>query len=178
MRREPIILVLGYGCHLTEEVKRYLDAVAIFVNKHDIQTVMFSGGFTNRHTKPGVSEAATMADYLKESLTGRHVYLEEQARTTAENMRFSNTLLRKQKLEPSLLIIFCDTARRWKAAWLARWTFGDHIRIRCRSMSITRKPLKKAVQLLIATPLSLLAFWMPALQRYEEKRAEQRMDCS
>ena len=65
-----VVVVCGYGCHLRGPEGRptplvpYLERVAAFVNKHNPELVIFCGGYTQRKSAPGVSEAGLMSDYL------------------------------------------------------------------------------------------------------------------
>ncbi len=64
-KKDALVVVLGYGCHLTQPMKNYLDSVISFVKRNGVTAIVATGGYTNRKSAPGISEAGMMASYLK-----------------------------------------------------------------------------------------------------------------
>lgn len=96
--KDALVVVLGYGCHLTEPMKNYLDSVASFVATNSVTAIVATGGYTNRKSAPGVSEAGMMAAYLKGRGVITSVILEETAVTTNENLRSVAGIIRELHL--------------------------------------------------------------------------------
>lgn len=171
-----LVVVLGYGCHLTETMKGYLDSVVRCVETNEVAAVIATGGYTNRKSAPGISEARMMADYLKERGVAVPVLLEETAITTNENLRSVVRIASEQQLTGIQVVIFCDSARSLKVWILARLILGHWPEI--RSYELTKGLATKTKQLLVATPLDVLASQFPFFEKMELRRKERIMNKS
>jgi len=76
--KDALVVVFGYGCHLTESMRRYLDRVVSFVERNNVVAIIATGGYTNRKSAPGISEADMMATYLKDRGVAVPVFLEKE----------------------------------------------------------------------------------------------------
>jgi hypothetical protein len=117
-------ILLGYGRfrRANTAYRRYVDNFASFVNRNRIDAVVLSGGRTDpKH--PEVSEAGSMADYLRPLLKRKvRILLEERSLTTAQNIEFSKRFLNLKKDE---VTVFCDNIRPQKVMWfILHYWFG------------------------------------------------------
>jgi hypothetical protein len=131
-------VVLGYGCHVTPMVRRFLDAVAVDILEltgggptasgasavHVEPLLITSGGFTNPRSAPGVSEARAFARYLSDRGVELETLLDEDALTTLHNLRGVSALLGPRGIAAEQIVICCDAARRAKIAHVARPLLG------------------------------------------------------
>lgn len=171
-----LVVVLGYGCHLTDPVRKYLNSVVKYVKRdHRVSLIITSGGFTARKSAPGVSEAGMMAEYLRSQDLTIPILLEQESRTTKENFLHVRT---KTEQEPAFreIVIFCDSCRRFKVFvfalyYLRRWPT-------IKTYDLTKSWKAKLRQVCMATPLDLLSFVIPALEKRELAIRERRMDSS
>jgi len=121
-------VVLGYGCHLTLPVRRFLDAVADDIlaatggrsESGDPPLLITSGGFTNQRTAPGISEARRFAEALFDRGVGLPVVLDEAARTTLENLRGVGAILEMRGIAGRDVVVCCDAIRQDKIRYVAR----------------------------------------------------------
>ena len=173
MSERDVLVVVGYGCHLTEGMRNYLNAVIEFTKTNEVLAIITTGGFTNRRSAPGISEAGMMAKYLITKLS-LPIILEETARTTAENLKGVKQILQDRPFGQDHIVIFCDSCRNLKVKLLARFILGFWPEV--KTYNLTRSVLTKAKQLLVATPLNVLALWVPFLEKMELKRCERIMD--
>ena len=112
--KDILLIVLGYGCYLNTGMREYLNAVIKFVNTNEITKIITTGGFTNPNGAPGVSEAGMMAKYLSKNIS-TPIILEENARTTTENLKGIKSVLQQNpELTHCNLVIFCDSCRSIK----------------------------------------------------------------
>jgi len=174
--KDALVVVLGYGCHLTEPMKKYLDCVAAFVDTNDIATVITTGGYTNRKSAPGISEAGMMAAYLEKQGVTVPILLEETAVTTNENLRSIIRIARERRLADKRIIVFCDSARSFKVKILARFILGLWPEI--KTYELTKGFVAKIKQLVIATSLDILASQFPFFEKMELRRKEHIMNNS
>lgn len=192
-----VVVVCGYGCHLTDSIKKYLDAVLNYLlENRGKQTfiVISSGGFTNQVTAPGVSEAGMMADYLREScrMFAPHevvFILEDRAVTTLENLGNARELIEKTSVPlndvffvqsaflrtheelTTKVTIFCDESRQWKIRYLAKRIFREFHSVEIRSCVFGRNWEDKLTQYLVAAPIEILALYFPRVNnRMRAKR--------
>lgn len=171
-----LVVVLGYGCHLTEPMKKYLDSVILFVAKNRVVAIIATGGYTNRKSAPVISEAGMMADYLKERGVVVPILLEELAVTTNENLRGVAKITSERKLAHARTVIFCDDARSLKVRILARLVLGYWPEV--ATYKLTNGLVAKIKQLFIATPLDILASQFPFFEKMELRRKEHIMNNS
>ena len=158
-----LVVVLGYGCHLTESMKKYLDLVVSFIKAENVAAIIATGGYTNRKSAPGISEAGIMATYLKECGVTMPILLEKTAVTTNENLRSVARITREQQLANRRIVIFCDSARSFKVKILARLILGRWPEIRV--YELTSGLATKIKQFLVATPLYVLASQFPFFEK-------------
>lgn len=167
---EVVVVVLGYGCILTDRVKGYLDKVIDFVQNSNVSAIITTGGFTNPKEAPGVSEAKMMADYiLFKGAVRAPIVLEEDAFTTNENLK-NCALIYKQRFSGKPVVVFCDRARIIKVKVLFRLAFGFWPEV--KYYEITKGLSEKLRQIIIATPLDILATIFPLLEKLERRRRE------
>ncbi len=133
MKAPRALVVLGYHCHITPVVRRFLDGVA-----DDIEALLrepryegcesrcppplliTSGGFTNPRSAPGVSEARVCAEHLQDRGVVLETIRDEEALTTLHNLRGVAAIVGPKRIEADEIVICCDEARRAKIAHVAR----------------------------------------------------------
>lgn len=174
--KNVLVVVLGYGCHLTEPMQKYLDLVASFMEDGNVVAIITTGGYTNRKSAPGVSEAGIMAAYLKECGVATPILLEETAVTTNENLRSVVRIARERQIAEKRVVIFCDSARSFKVRILARLILGRWPEI--RAYELTSGLVAKIKQFLVATPLDVLASQFSFFEKMELRRKEHIMNNS
>ena len=157
------VLVCGYGCHLTESLKKYLDFVKLVLSYQEINLVITSGGCSNQKTLPGVSEADLMADYLENSGVRARFIREREALTSIENLRLVADILSKTGNSKVSLTIFCDRIRRFKMEYMARRIFVCPVKI--EAYDFRRSFKARLAQALVMTPVEIAAFHIPVLER-------------
>ncbi|MBI2024818.1 MAG: YdcF family protein [Candidatus Harrisonbacteria bacterium] len=164
------VLICGYGCHLTKDLKNFLQ----FVVQHlasagsSVGLVITSGGYTNQKTAPGVCEAMLMKNYLHRLGVQQPIICEDEAVTTHDNLRFTAELLQKLSQNSFPLKIFCDSIRKFKVRFLAKRIFSNRITV--SGYNFDRPTKEKIRQYCIATPLEILAFYVPCLERKMKMR--------
>ena len=180
MRVFEVVVVNGYGCNLNSPLRPYLDQIIAYLERNVVGCVVFCGGFTQRRSFPGMSEARVMADYIGEHVTDQLLVLvEENSYTTFENIRNSARATSGLQWEPDQITIFCEATRALKVALLARHFFGfppargkKPILIRTSSWELAN-PIKE----LKTTFLDWLCCHVPGLWRFFRwrriRRAEQ-----
>lgn len=179
IRRKVLVLVPGYGCHLTEKMKGYLDMVADFVNENEavIEAVLTTGGYTNRKTAPGISEAGMMTNYLEQKIKSVPIITSALATTTKENVDAAKVYITSRQSPTEQVwqvIIFCDTPHKLKMLTLARVILG--FRPDVMSYPITGGLMTMVKQTVIGTPLSLLALRYPFFKKLEDERRQRIMN--
>jgi hypothetical protein len=169
MKERVIVLaVLGYGCHLTEALKQYLLEVTYFLRWQDMGQntriiIITSGGFTNHSSAPNVSEAKMMADFLKEH-TFCEILTDRKARTTRENIYGVSEVLKRNDLNPDKVFIFCDKLREIKVSFFAKRVLKTPFEVITHDF---HKGWKSWVKQAVATPLTLVGFYLPILHKIE-----------
>jgi len=172
---DTLFVVLGYQCHLTSTVRRYLDAAAEEIMRVDDQrvTVITSGGFTNQRSAPGVSEARLIADYLRVRGVTADVILDETPRTTVENIRGLARIFSARGLAPKRVVIIGDQIRRQKIAMLARYFRLSPVEL--SSVDLDRSSTQSAVQRVLGYGFDYLAVRISPLERLGLAVIELRM---
>lgn len=171
-----IVVVLGYGCHLSCEMKMYLDLVVSFVAKNNVGAIIATGGYTNRKSAPGVSEAGMMATYLRERGVATRIILDETAVTTNQNLRSVVRVIGKRHFVGKRIVVFCDRARSIKVRILARIILGCWPEL--RPSTLTKGLRAIIMQLFVAMPLDVLASQFPFFEEMEIRRKERIMNQS
>jgi len=176
LEEDALVVVLGYGCHLTESIRKYLDCVVGFVETNNVVAIIVTGGYTNRKSAPGVSEAGMMAAYLRKRGVTKSIILDETAVTTNENLHSIIRIMRERRFVDKKIVIFCDGARSFKVKILGRLILGFWPEI--RTYELTKGLISKIKQLLIATPFDILASQFPFFEKMEVRRKERIMNNS
>lgn len=179
------VVVNGYGCHETRELRRYLDGVIRFINEREPEYLILCGGATHKKSAPGRTEAAVMAIYIRERLT--HVpefILDDESLTTLENVKNAARCIRTR---PGLsgevtygvfdhwsefeVTVFCEAQRSLKILMLywfllpeLRW-IHKRIRVRTYSWELAH-PLKELASIIY----NLLALFIPGIASYAHYR--------
>lgn len=177
--RDPlrhVVIPFGYGCHVNRELEGYLDRQVRFGNERKPDGWVFTGGFTQRKSAPGVSEARLMHDYVIPKLTYAPglVYLEEDSYTTPDNAeKVSGFLLSKKILGTQTEItVFCEATRVLKADLLIRHFLGRRVNFETASWELMAPESQ-----VISTLYDWAAIKFPPLARFWRykrlKRAEQ-----
>lgn len=161
-------MVLGYGCHLTEKMQRYLDEVVAFVKTDPVAWVVATGGYTNKRSAPRTSEAKMMAKYLRGH--GIAVITENAAQTTCENFEGISRIILQRKMRPSSIVVFCNKTHALKARLIGRVILGVWPEIKpVNVLGISTNEICKQI---IATPLDMLSLWVPFLKKQGLRRKE------
>lgn len=119
-----IVIVCGYGTVLEPSIIGYLGRVISFCNKHQPDTIIFSGGYTNGRSNPYHSEASVMREYVTERLLYSRfdVFSEEKSYTSLDNIRFVRLILKRGELvdHETRITIFCESGSALVIHMLAR----------------------------------------------------------
>lgn len=168
-----IVVVCGYGCHLKPELQEYLDRVVQFANRKEPDCLIFCGGYTQRKSAPGVSEAALLKSYIipKLKYPPDCVFLEENSYTIPDNIQYAAARIRSEKLlnQDTELTIFCEATRALKVDLLVRHFFGRRADIETASWELML-PSKQ----IISTLYDWAAIKLPLLARYFRNKRLQR----
>jgi uncharacterized SAM-binding protein YcdF (DUF218 family) len=159
-----VVVIMGYGCHLTAVVRAYLDKAVKAIAADDI--VIATGGFTNAISAPGVSEAMVIADYLVGQGLRNQIITEETARTTNENLQQTARLLKKLGWRGRITIC-CDYYMQIKVRILERFILGLWPQV--VTYRIVRGAWPIIRQLCFATPIDLLMLVFPGLGKLEAR---------
>ena len=172
-KKKALVVVLGYGCHLTESMKHYLDSVVSFVADNDVEAIIVTGGCTNLKSAPGISEARMMASYLKDCWDKAPVFLEEVSVTTNDNLQNVAKILVKESFSCQRIVLFCSETHAVKVKLLARLILGCWPEV--RTYELTKGLVPKLKQVFVATPLDVLALYIPFFGKLQLQRKEHIM---
>lgn len=177
VEKEILVVVLGYGCHLTKPLKGYLDYVFEFIFLNFVSVIILTGGYTNRKSAPGVSEARMMSSHLR----GRRniyvrTYLDEESVTTKENLQNVARIIKEKHFELMRIVIFCDRARSLKVKILSKLILGYVPEI--KTYELSKGFVEKVKQIFIATPLDVLASQFTFFEKMKLRRKERIMNNS
>ena len=168
-----VLVVPGYGCILTQELKKYLNQVIVWIDEWRPNIVLFSGGFTQRQKAPGVSEAALMREYVlgHVSYTDFTVAVDEYSYTTLDNIQNATELMASLHYAGEEggggieVQIFSEANRRFKVGVLARLAMLSRVKkIEVKSVAWEHGLIPKLKQV-ISTFAELAAFFIPSLAR-------------
>lgn len=124
---KKVLLVCGYGCYVSPGLERYLDRVVQFAREWNPDFIIVSGGYTQRLSAPGESEADLMRDQIGRRAPGigARCILDDDAYTTPDNLSNAAQILRDRGVAEGEreVVIFCDTLRALKVAIYAE----DHL---------------------------------------------------
>jgi len=168
------INVLGYGCQI-DALKGYLDKIARFIKDNKIRLVILHGAPTCKRSKPGISEAKLMSDYLASKGVSADMILDENSRTTKENILAAKELFQNNKINPKNALFFCDACHNTKVRLISYLILG--IWPRTVTYYVTKNSLAKAKQVFLATPLNVLAARIYLLEKrklWRKKRITQK----
>lgn len=114
------VIVLGCKVNGTQPslmLSRRLNAAYDYLVAHPNVPVVVSGG---QGSNEEISEAQCMADYLvAKGIASDRILLEEQSTSTAENLRFSETILAEQKIAGEYMLV-TDAFHQYRAQYLAK----------------------------------------------------------
>lgn len=164
-----VVIICGYGCHLTPKIREYLQRVAYHLDGVPHALVIPSGGPTNEKSLPGVSEAGIMEQYLRALGVTRVIVCEGGSVTTLQNLRYAREIMRLPQLCKRLsaspkVTIFCDSIRAFKVRYLARRVLrGAALQI--IGCDFHRSLRDKLYQFFAATPAEMLSYYFPSLER-------------
>lgn len=176
MKEPCVVAVLGYGCHLTPEMARYLDKVVLFIQRNPVYMIIVSGGFTNPKTAPGVSEAGMLARELRIRLQARKteytmIIKDEKPIDTKGNLRGIKQICEECRIKDVPLVIFCDSGHAPKVRLFSLFLHRSWPTI--KTHSLTNGMLAKAKHIFIVTPLEMGALIIPYMERRRVKRREE-----
>lgn len=158
------VLVCGYGCHLTESLKGYLDFVANYLlSSKGTNLVITSGGYTNQKTAPGVCEANLVRNYLWNAGINQATTCERDGVMSMDNLWLAKFILTDRFFDHMPLRIFCDSIRKFKIAYLAKRMFECPVQV--VGYNFGRSIKERVAQRLFLTPVEVAAFYIPALER-------------
>lgn len=160
-----VVVICGCGTKLTPDIRDYLNKVVQYLSGRDIQIeVITSGGFTNPRKRPNVSEAGLMAGYLRsQSGFKNDIFQEDRALTTLQSLRFARRHLGNRR--PGQVTVFCDISRIIKIQFLSERIFrGSKVVVRGSDFGRTTKEI--LLQLCLSTPLEILCYYLPPLDRF------------
>ncbi|MDP3954489.1 MAG: hypothetical protein Q8Q06_03690 [bacterium] len=165
-----VFVIYGYGCHLTPELKKYLNRMALVANTIKPRVIMFCGGFTQRKTAPGMSEARLMAMYLMPMLKFEHILtLEEDSYITLDNTKRAYAEIKTLPFKYDNIIVGCEATRALKVDMLTKHYFGHRVNIETSSWELMN-PWKQ----LLSTVYEGLAMYLPSLAWYFRRKRIQR----
>ena len=181
MSQLHIVVVCGYGCHLVPELQGYLDRVAEFAIRHRPDCFIFCGGFTQRKSAPGVSEARMMREYIIPKLIQANFrnfreYLEDDSYTTLDNIE--RAAMKIQGMEwlwlsgqDMKLTVFCEATRALKVDYLVRHFVGQRPNLETASWELM-PPWKQ----IVSTLCECAAAKCPPLARYYRNKRIRRAE--
>lgn len=159
-------VILGYGCNLTDKIKKYLNHVCLYVRRYD--NVIVSGGYTSNKTAPDISEAMMMEEYLRKYFFLKNIIKEDGSITTLDNLINSKKII-SERSEMSQVIIFYSSSRLLKVWMMSLFIFGIPMP-KIISYDFGESWFEKMKQTFIATPLDLLAMVIPFFRKLQRER--------
>ncbi|MDD4290224.1 MAG: ElyC/SanA/YdcF family protein [Patescibacteria group bacterium] len=163
-------IVLGYGCHLTDIIKRYLHHACLYINQGD--NVIVSGAYTNNKTAPNMSEAILMEDYLRDNYCLKNITKEDESITTLDNLINSKKIIFKnKKFEKAKIVIFCSSSRILKVWVMSLFIFGIPVP-KIITFDMEDGWLEKMKQTFVAAPLDVASMFIPFLRKLQIQRKQ------
>ena len=184
--KRHVVVVCGYGCHLDTPLRPYLDRVFRFIQDEHPNAVIFCGGFTQKKTAPGVSEAGLMRKYIKADQFSElmfRVFEEYDSYTTYANIqnaawRIGNWLICRGIFgdEKIRITIFCEATRAANVIMLARHFMGSFVEsiddITVETASWERADPFRQVGNLIHNKLAITCPWLGLAEREHNRRVK------
>ena len=115
-------IVCGYGSHLDNQLKRYVNSVMEYALKNEINHLIFSGGYTFKDST--TSEAMLMSSLIDQPTQTINIVLEERALTTLHNLLYAQEIIESLNFNQYELYIFCDQVRFIKIYVLSKLIFN------------------------------------------------------
>lgn len=173
--KRHVVVVCGYGCHLDTPLRPYLDRVFRFIQTCGAYAVIFCGGFTQKKTAPGVSEAGLMREHIRADQFRFNVFTEDDSYTTLENIQKASEIIRRQLcIADGRITIFCEATRAATVIMLARHFMGDLVDsiddITVETASWERADPFKQAKNLIYNKLAIKYPWLGLAERERRKR--------
>ena len=176
--KKHVVVVCGYGCHIDTPLRPYLGRVFRFVQDEHPEAIIFCGGFTQKKTAPGVSEANLMHDYTRADQFPEFmlkVFIEDGSYTTFDNIKKAANIIQGQLWGPTHRItIFCEATRAANVVMLARHFMGNLVDsiddITVETASWERADPFKQVGNLIYNKLAIKYPWLGLAEREHRKR--------
>lgn len=117
------LVVLGAGVNGTEpsrSLKERLDAAYDYLTEHPDTVAIVSGG---QGSGEDITEARCMYDYLTEAgISPDRVWMEDQATSTLENLRFSLDLIEdRTSTRPAKVAVLSSEYHLYRAGMFAHW---------------------------------------------------------
>lgn len=122
MQESLSMVCFGFGNHLSEQYRGYLNRFAEYCTVLRPQFVIFSGGATQQRTAPGRTEAQVMHDYVVPrcpELVDTTWLLDEDAFTSLETVWNTKRIL-EDRTEPGRLLTYTDAGRTLKVRLCTR----------------------------------------------------------
>lgn len=179
-------LINGYGCHLDTPLGRvYLPKMLKFIQENQPDYILCLGGFTQRKSALGISEAKLMLTWFFDHMSTpdqRRFLIDENSYTTLENSRNGAVMIRRlvgsMKLEnnsPKILITHgCEATRAANVVMLDRHFMGDLVEsiddITVETASWERADPFKQVKNLVYNKLAITYPWLGLAERERRKR--------
>lgn len=161
--QKKFALVCGYGCHLNDSIKRYLNDVVSWCYQNPDAIIILSGGFTNQKTMPGVSEAGMMQNYLRKRLVVNQFILDEKAVLSIDNVRNTAHMLKGIDRD---LTIFCDSIRAVKV-WVMGLVYLDRFTLIAHNF---HRSTKEKFTQVVRTIIELTFMLLPPLEWWARKK--------
>ena len=184
-KKNVIVVVNGYDCHLDSPLGwAYLPKVVKFIleNRDSIMFVICCGGFTQRKTASGVSEAFLSGEYIRKELKREcpEIYLEYDSYTSYGNIEEASNGISKianfyrYNTKNFRIVIFCEATRSANVIMLARHFMLKFVEsiddITVETASWERAdPFKQAFNL-IYNKLAITFPWLRLAEREQAKR--------
>ena len=165
-------IVCGYDDLAT--LRGYMNLLAPEIDAAKPTVVILSGAVTSPAATS--SEAAVMAELLRDLLPGQLSMTEEAAMTTLENLVNGKALAQRTFGRVERWVVFCDVTHRAKVSVLARLVLGPRARVisvprRARLFKRIVEPLLLVLEAFVATTPALQPLLRSAAMRWRGVKA-------
>ena len=179
MTAKHVVIVNGYGCNWNDELRGYLDCVVRFCNERLPDCLIFCGGFSQRKSFPGTSEALLMYQYVILHLTVKPLMIlgEQDSLTTIDNISGAARILKKFNLlsHDTKLTVFCEATCALKTDLLVRHFICRRANIRANIKTASWELVSPEKQI-ISTLYDWAAIKIPLLARYWRWKRRRRAE--